>query len=158
MCTPWNHRLPFGICEDLQGLATKQRDVDPSSPTRQNRQPRRLAPFLATSKEEAPRRSVKTARLVPLRVWPLLNSLTWKWTMASWKTTFLYKQGVFHFHVSQSECMAPTQGPGSRLGWCSPPTTTTNGDRSEERLPMHHRAVGRRLDADLPLGWGEVVR
>ena len=39
-----------------------------------------------------------------------------------------------------------------------PPTTTTNGDRSEERLPMHHRAVGRRLDADLPLGWGEVVR
>ena len=26
--------------------------------------------------------------------------------MASLKTTFLYKQGVFHFHVSESECIA----------------------------------------------------
>ena len=32
------------------------------------------------------------------------DSLTWKWKMASWKTTFLYKQWVFHFHVSESEC------------------------------------------------------
>ena len=32
------------------------------------------------------------------------DSLTWKWTMASWKTTFLYKQWVLHFHVSESEC------------------------------------------------------
>ena len=24
--------------------------------------------------------------------------------MASWKSTFLYKQWVFHFHVSESEC------------------------------------------------------
>ena len=24
--------------------------------------------------------------------------------MASWKTTFLYKQWVFHFHVSESDC------------------------------------------------------
>ena len=32
------------------------------------------------------------------------GSLTWKWKIASWKTTFLYKQWVFHFHVSESEC------------------------------------------------------
>ena len=30
--------------------------------------------------------------------------LTWKWTMAAWKTIFLYKQGAFHCHVSSTEC------------------------------------------------------
>lgn len=30
------------------------------------------------------------------------DSLTWKWTIVPWKTTFLYDQGVFHFHVSRS--------------------------------------------------------
>ena len=34
------------------------------------------------------------------------DSLTLKWTMASWKTTFLYKQDVFHFHVSESESIS----------------------------------------------------
>ena len=24
--------------------------------------------------------------------------------MVPWKTTFLYEQGTFHFHVSESEC------------------------------------------------------
>ena len=32
------------------------------------------------------------------------DSLTWKWKMVTWKTTFLYQQRVFHFHVSESEC------------------------------------------------------
>ena len=33
------------------------------------------------------------------------DSLTWKWKMVPWKTTFLYEQGVFHFHVMcSSEC------------------------------------------------------
>ena len=25
--------------------------------------------------------------------------------MVPWKTTFLYEQGIFHFHVSESECL-----------------------------------------------------
>ena len=32
------------------------------------------------------------------------DSLTWKWKMVPWKTTFLYGQEVFHFHVSELEC------------------------------------------------------
>ena len=27
------------------------------------------------------------------------DSLTWKWKMGPWKTTILYKQAGFHFHV-----------------------------------------------------------
>ena len=34
-----------------------------------------------------------------------MNYITWKWNMAPWKTIFLYKQGVFHFHVSSRECI-----------------------------------------------------
>ena len=30
--------------------------------------------------------------------------LTWKWTMISWETMFLYKQGGVHFHASSREC------------------------------------------------------
>ena len=32
------------------------------------------------------------------------DSLTWKWTIGLGKTIFLYKQGGFYFHVSESEC------------------------------------------------------
>ena len=46
--------------------------------------------------------------------------------MASWKTTFLYKQDVFHFHVSESECnlvgilqVVPLQEMPCRETWLS---------------------------------------
>ena len=37
------------------------------------------------------------------------DSLTWKWNMVPWKTTFLYEQVFFHFHVSESECIHPVR-------------------------------------------------
>ena len=52
--------------------------------------------------------------LFPPLIGLLSDSLTWKWKMAPWKTTFLYKQVVFHFHVSESECI------GLRSGECHP--------------------------------------
>ena len=55
--------------------------------------------------------------------WYLLSdSLTWKWKMTPWKTTFLYKQEVFHFHVSQSECTpgsSPNRSPWAPAGQAS---------------------------------------
>ena len=44
--------------------------------------------------------SLRRKKFIPNRS----NSLTWKWKMAPWKTMFLYKHRIFHFHVSQSEC------------------------------------------------------
>ena len=46
------------------------------------------------------------------------DSLTWKWKMASWKTTFLYKQWVFsNMEVEPTEPMATVrpQGPVVRV-------------------------------------------
>ena len=44
---------------------------------------------------------------------------TWKWKMVPWKTTFLYKQRVFHFYVSESECTFRTKkkNPQSKLAF-----------------------------------------
>ena len=39
-----------------------------------------------------------------LRILHSDEHITWKWKMASWKTTFFYKQWVFHFHDSELEC------------------------------------------------------
>ena len=42
---------------------------------------------------------------VSLMEWIDSDSLAWKWNIAPWKTTFLYKQRIFHFHVSESGCI-----------------------------------------------------
>ena len=45
---------------------------------------------------------IEPSNLKP-KLWVHSDSLSWKWTMATGKAIFLYKQVVVHFHVGESE-------------------------------------------------------
>ena len=67
--------------------------------------------------------------------------------MVPWKTTFLYQQGVFHFHVSESECNSQEVGNGWK--WieghhqieCE--GTNTNLTNSAAASPNHLRSLNK---------------